>query len=342
MAHEVEQGIGRLADALRACDSVVVGAGAGLSAAAGLTYTGWRFERYFGDFARRYGFRDMYAGGFFPYETPEERWVFWSRYIWINRYAPIPGRTYERLRGLVRSREHFVITTNVDHCFQRAGFDKQRLFYTQGDYGLFQCSQPCCAETWDNREAVRAMVEAQGFTVAPDGALLLPGEAPEPETVGKAGGGVVLGKGETSASGLTILQLPEAQRPAMRVPSDLVPTCPRCGRSAAMNLRADATFAEDAGWHQAAARYNSFLQEQVGSGRRVLFLELGIGGNTPVIIKYPFWRMTMADERATYACVNLGEAGAPSQIQDRSICVDADIDEVLAALKGMLPTDGEA
>ena len=316
MTHEVEQEIGRLADALHTCDS------------------GQRFERYFGDFARRYGFRDMYSGGFFPYETPEERWAFWSRYIWINRYAPIPRRTYARLRGLVSGRERFVITTNVDHCFQRAGFDKQRLFYTQGDYGLFQCSGPCCAETWDNKGAVRAMVEAQGFTVAPDGTLLLPGEVSK--VAGKEG------EEEPPASGLTILQLPEAQRPAMRVPSDLVPTCPHCRRPAAMNLRADAMFVEDAGWHRAAARYDAFLRERASSGQRVLFLELGVGGNTPVIIKYPFWRMTMANQYATYACVNLGEAVAPQEIEGRSICIDADIHEVLVALEGMLPTDGEA
>lgn len=290
--------IGRLAKALRDCESVVVGAGAGLSTAAGLTYTGERFERYFADFATGYRFRDMYSGGFYPYATPEEHWAYWSRYIWINRYAPIPKDTYATLRKLVEGTDHFVITTNVDHCFQRVGFGKQRLFYTQGDYGLFQCSKPCCQETWDNHDAVRAMVEAQGYVIDEDGALVIP----------------------------------DGAVPAMTVPSELVPTCPRCGCPATMNLRADDTFVEDAGWHEAAARYGEFLRSRTQDGQRVLFLELGIGGNTPVIIKYPFWQMTNGNPNATYACVNLHEALAPRGIEDRSICISADIDEVLCEL----------
>lgn len=287
-----------LAQALRTSDSIVVGAGAGLSTAAGFQYTGARFDRFFGDFAQSHGFRDMYAGGFFPYATLEEHWAYWSRYVWINRYGPVPKDTYQLLHQLLEGKDAFVITTNVDHCFQRMGFSKERLFYTQGDYGLFQCSRPCCAETWDNEDVVRAMVEAQGFIVAPDGELALP----------------------------------EGMRPTMIVPSELVPTCPHCGRPASMNLRADATFVEDEGWHEASARYDAFLRSRVASGERVLFLELGVGGNTPVIIKHPFWRMTAANENATYACVNLGEAWAPEQIEDRTLLLDADIHEVLERL----------
>ncbi len=211
----------RLKAAIRDCDSVIVGAGAGLSTAAGLTYTGERFERYFGDFAAKYGFRDMYSGGFYPYPTPEEHWAYWSRYIWINRYAPIPKDTYAKLRELVGGKDHFVITTNVDHCFQRTGFDKKRLFYTQGDYGLFQCSLPCRQETWDNHDTVLAMVESQGFMVEDDGALFVP-------------------------DGVT---------PAMKIPGELVPMCPHCGRPATTNLRADSTFVEDAGWQSDTASF---------------------------------------------------------------------------------------
>ena len=268
-----------LSQALKDCDSVVVGAGAGMSTAAGLTYSGERFQRYFADFSEKCGFHDMYSGGFYPYDTLEEHWAYWSRYIWINRYAPIPKNTYGKLMRLLEGKDFFVVTTNVDHCFQREGFDKRRLFYTQGDYGLFQCSEPCCNETWDNYEAVRAMVESQGFVVEGDGSLTLP----------------------------------EGVVPATEVPSDLVPRCPRCGRPAAMNLRSDATFVEDAGWHEAQARYSEFLENRVAESRRMLFLELGVGGNTPVIIKYPFWRMTAQNPQATYACVNLGDAYAPPE-----------------------------
>lgn len=271
--------VDKLRAALAMADAVVVGAGAGLSTAAGYTYSGPRFSRLFGDFAARYGFSDMYSGGFYPYDTLEEHWAFWSRYVMCNRYEPMPGRVYQRLLDLLRNRDYFVLTTNVDHCFQRAGFDKQRLFYTQGDYGLFQCSRPCCQETWDNEDVIRAMVDQQSD---------------------------------------------------LRIPSELVPHCPHCGAPATMNLRSDGTFVEDEGWHKAAARYSEFLRRH--EGMHTLYLEIGVGGNTPGIIKYPFWQMTAANPRATYACVNLGEACAPRELEHQSILIDASADEVIAQL----------
>ena len=271
--------VDKLRAALAMADAVVVGAGAGLSTAAGYTYSGPRFSRLFGDFAARYGFSDMYSGGFYPYDTLEEHWAFWSRYVMCNRYDPIPGSVYQQLLDLLRDRDYFVLTTNVDHCFQRAGFDKQRLFYTQGDYGLFQCSRPCCQETWDNEDAIRTMVDQQSD---------------------------------------------------LRIPSELVPHCPHCGAPATMNLRSDGTFVEDEGWHKAAARYSEFLRRH--EGMHTLYLEIGVGGNTPGIIKYPFWQMTAANPRATYACVNLGEACAPRELERQSILIDASADEVIAQL----------
>ena len=271
--------IDKLRVALDASDAVVIGAGAGLSTAAGYTYSGKRFDELFGDFAARYGFADMYSGGFYPYDSLEEHWAFWSRYIMCNRYDPVPTPLYEQLLSIVRDRDYFVLTTNVDHCFQRAGFDKQRLFYTQGDYGLFQCSKPCCQETWDNEELVRHMV---------------------------------------------------ADQQDLRIPSALVPHCPHCGAPLTMNLRSDDTFVQDKGWYTAANRYQDFLRRH--SNMRVLFLELGVGGNTPVIIKYPFWQMTAKNERAMYACVNLGEAVAPAEIANRSILIDAGAERVIEAL----------
>lgn len=271
--------IDRLRAALDAADAVVIGAGAGLSTAAGYTYSGERFDELFGDFAARYGFADMYSGGFYPYDSLEEHWAFWSRYIMCNRYDPVPTPLYEQLLDIVRGRDYFVLTTNVDHCFQRAGFDKQRLFYTQGDYGLFQCSKPCCQKTWDNEELVRHMVAAQQD---------------------------------------------------LHIPSALVPHCPHCGAPLTINLRADDTFVQDKGWYAAADRYQDFLRRH--SNMRVLFLELGVGGNTPVIIKYPFWQMTAKNGNATYACVNFGEAVAPAEIANRSILIDAGAERVIEAL----------
>lgn len=265
---------------LEAADAVLIGAGAGLSTSAGFTYTGERFETYFGDFIQKYGFRDMYSGGFYPFKTLEEHWAYWSRYIYINRYLDAPRPVYKDLLALVRGKDYFVLTTNVDHCFQKAGFDKGRLFYTQGDYGLWQCMEPCHAKTYDNEETVRRMVAGQN---------------------------------------------------AMRVPTELVPHCPICGKPMTMNLRADSTFVEDEGWHRAARRYEDFLCRH--EGQRLLLLELGVGGNTPGIIKYPFWRMAYQNPNATYACVNLTDASCPREIQKQSICINSDIGALLRDLR---------
>lgn len=261
-------------------DSVFIGAGAGLSTAAGYTYSGERFEKYFSDFKKKYGFGDMYSGGFYPYKTPEEMWAFWARYVFINRYMPIPKDTYSMLFDLVKGKDYFVLTTNVDHCFQRAGFDKKRLFYTQGDYGLFQCSEPCHQKTYDNEEIIKKMYEAEKD---------------------------------------------------MKIPTELIPKCPVCGKPMAMNLRADNTFVQDEGWYEAHHRYEDFVRRH--KGMKVVYLELGVGYNTPVIIKYPFWKWTAENENATYVCINLGEADAPTEIKKRSICIDGDINTVLEDLQ---------
>ena len=271
--------IKRLKKALNECDAVVIGAGAGLSTSAGFVYTGERFDKYFSDFGKKYGFKDMYSGGFYPYQTKEEFWAYWSRYIFVNRYTDAPKPVYNELFDLVKDKDYFVITTNVDHCFQKAGFDKKRLFYTQGDYGLFQCSVPCHNKTYENEEIIRRMVKEQKD---------------------------------------------------MRIPTELIPKCPVCGEPMTMNLRSDDRFVEDEGWHEAAARYENFLRTRKG---KVLFLELGVGYNTPVIIKYPFWQMTAKDPDATYACINYGEAVTPEEIADRSICIDGDIGEAIEKLK---------
>ena len=274
--------IERLKAVLQDCDAVVIGAGSGLSTAAGFTYTGERFEKYFSDFAAKYGIQDMYSGGFYPFATPEEHWAYWSRYIWVNRYMDAPKPVYKDLLALVRDKDYFVITTNVDHCFQKAGFDKKRLFYTQGDYGLFQCSEPCCQETFDNEAVIREMMERQKD---------------------------------------------------MKIPTELLPVCPRCGKPMTMNLRSDNKFVEDEGWHRAAERYENFLRTR--EGQKILFLELGVGYNTPVIIKYPFWKMTAKNPNATYVCINQGQAVCPQEIERQAICIDADIGSALRGLSQM-------
>ena len=271
--------INRLKEEIKTADAVVIGAGAGLSTSAGLTYSGERFEKNFADFHKKYGIADMYSGGFYPYGSLEEYWAWWSRHIYVNRYDVPAGKPYTKLLELVKDKDYFVITTNVDHQFQLAGFDKKRLFYTQGDYGLWQCSKACHNKTYNNEAQVREMVSRQ--------------------------------KG-------------------MKIPTELIPKCPVCGAPMTMNLRCDDSFVQDEGWYAAAERYSDFIRRHDGSN--VLFWELGVGMNTPGIIKYPFWRMTAKNPKAVYACVNQGEAFYPHEIAEQSICIDKDISKTLSAL----------
>lgn len=269
----------RLYKVIKQSEAILIGAGAGLSASAGFVYDGVRFQKYFSDFEEKYGFHDMYSGGFYPFPTQEAYWAYWSRFIWVNRYIDAPKPVYQDLLELVREKDYFVLTTNVDHCFQKSGFDQKRLFYTQGDYGLFQCSEPCCQETWDNEGTVKDMIEWQEN---------------------------------------------------MSIPTELIPRCPRCGKPLTMNLRANDKFVQDRGWYQAAERYEDFLRcHQKG---RVLYLELGVGFNTPGIIKYSFWHRTERNPHAIYACVNLGQAFCADTIQRQAICINDDIGTVLKKL----------
>jgi NAD-dependent SIR2 family protein deacetylase len=299
MSHGIgsrDEQIARLKNELETADAIVVGAGAGLSTAAGFTYTGDRFKRYFSDFEEAFGFHDMYTGGFVVMNAePEVMWAYWARHIYFNRYLPAPKPVYSQLLQLLDGKDYFVITTNVDHQFQRAGFDKKRLFYTQGDYGLFQSVDPKVRETFDNEEWTMRAMEAQGFVRDEAG----------------------------------IFRIPENGTISMKLPTELIPTAPN-GDPVTMNLRSDDTFVEDAGWHAAAASYAAFLKAH--EGQHVLFFELGVGANTPVIIKYPFWAMTADNPNAIYACLNYNEAVCPKQIESQSICIGGDSGEVLQML----------
>lgn len=269
-----------LREKLARADAVLIGAGAGLSVSAGFTYDGERFQKNFADFEKKYGFHDMYTGGFCRFESLEEQWAYWSRFIFLNRYTDPPKLVYQDLYNLVRDMDYFVLTTNVDHCFQKAGFDKKRLFYTQGDYGLWQCSKACHQKTYDNEETVGQMVRRQEN---------------------------------------------------MAVPSELVPYCPVCGEPMTMNLRSDNLFVQDEGWYAAAGRYDDFVRRH--RDVEILYIELGVGMNTPSIIKYPFWQMTYQNPKAFYICINYGEAYAPREIAQRSVCINRDIGEVIKSIQ---------
>ena len=291
-----EEQVRKLKEKIQNAEAIVLGAGAGLSTAADLSYSGERFQKYFFDFAKKYPIRDIYSGGFFPFESTEEFWAWWSRSIYFNRYIDAPSDVYGNLKKIMEGKDYFVLTTNVDHQFQRAGFEKKRLFYTQGDYGLFQSSRPTVAKTYDNQEIVEKMLEAQGFVRDNEG----------------------------------IFQLSEDKLLKMSIPTELIPICPDDGLPMTMNLRTDESFVEDAGWKMAAKRYQDFLHSH--RGKHVLYWELGVGMNTPVIIKFPFWQYTEENPNAYYTCLNLGEAGCSREISQRSICLNADIGQVLRDL----------
>lgn len=276
----------KLKNAFLQADAIIIGAGAGLSTAAGFTYDGKRFMKYFSDFHEKYGITNMYAGGFYPFDSLEEYWAYWSRYIYINRYQEPLKPVYQKLYQLVKNKDYFVLTTNVDHCFQKAGFDKQRLFYTQGDYGLFQCSKACQPITYDNEKEILNMISKQK---------------------------------------------------EMKIPTQAIPYCPHCGALMSMNLRIDDTFVEDKGWYQAAKCYHEFLKSH--KKQHILFLELGVGNNTPGIIKYPFWNMTLKNKHALYACINVQDTYYPKEIKKQTICIQEDIYKVIKDLQTMLAKD---
>ena len=292
-----EERIELLKNEIQNADAVVIGAGAGMSTSAGFTYSGERFEKYFFDFIKEYGIRDMYTGGFYPFPNDEIRWAWWARHIYFNRYVKAPKPVYDELFSLLKDKDYFVITTNVDHQFQKAGFDKKRLFYTQGDYGLFQSVNLQIQKTYDNEEWIMKAMEAQGFVKNENG----------------------------------VFSVPESREILMRIPAELIPKCPDDGSDMTTNLRADSSFVEDEGWYTAAEKYSEFLENH--KNMHVLFLELGVGANTPVIIKYPFWYMVMENKKAVYACVNYQEAFCPNELEERSICIDGDIGEVLKEIK---------
>lgn len=272
----MQEKILQIKDALQRSECVIIGGGAGLSSAAGFSYSGERFEKYFPDFIKKYGFSDMYTAGFYPFETLEEYWAYWSRYVYVNRYMEGAGTLYKKLFKMISHKDYFVITTNVDHQFQKAGFDKNRLFYVQGDYGLFQCEEPCCMETFYNKEVILQMVKRQKD---------------------------------------------------MKIPTELIPKCPYCSRNLTMNLRCDDNFVEDEGWHYAQIRWENFLKKHQKD--KILLLELGVGFNTPGIIKYPFWEIAANNCKAVYVCINKGESFCPEEISGRSVCINADICKIV-------------
>ena len=277
--NKLTEKIEKLKQEIKNSDYILIGAGAGLSTSAGFLYDGKRFEDNFKDYIKKYGFTDMYSAGFYNFPTLEEYWAYFSLYVYINRFDIEENETYLNLYNIVKDKNYFVITTNVDGRFIDSKFDKDKIFAVQGDFALFQCSKPCRQETFYNEKYIREMIK---------------------------------------------------YKKEMKIPTELIPKCPYCGRNMSMNLRADDTFVQDKNWDEQKNRYEEFLK--MSDNSKILFLELGVGFNTPSIIKYNFWRMTLNNKKSVYASINLGECYCASDIEERSICIDYDIAEVLKKL----------
>ncbi len=270
-----EEQIKAAADAIEKADSIVIGAGAGASTAAGLTYSGKRFTDHFAEFIEKYGsmyMSDMYSAGFYPFPTQEAKWGYWSKHSMINRFEPPALPLYGQLYKIVEKKDYFVLTTNVDHQFQKAGFAEERIFATQGDYGEIQCEKGCHPKVYPAEKIFRQMDQA---------------------------------------------------RKDCLVPTYMVPRCPVCGGNMTMHLRCDNHFVEDEAWHEAADRYADFLNGL--SGKRVVLLELGVGFNTPVIIRLPFEKMAKENRNITLIRLNLDEAVVPESLGARAIGINADM-----------------
>lgn len=257
-------------------DNIVIGAGSGLSAAAGFEYGGKTFMDNFSYMYEKYGYTDMYSAGFHNFDTLEDYWAFWSIMVYLNRYKYLARPLYKKLYELVKDKNYFVITTNVDHQFQLSGFDKKRLFYMQGDYGLFQCSASCHNQTYDNKEIITEMIN---------------------NTVNN------------------------------KIPTNLIPRCPKCGKPMTMNLRCDDMFVEDKGLKEAQNRYINFIKNN--KNKKILYLEIGVGYSTPVWIKYPFMNFVYSNKDARYVVINKENEKIPYEIKKQTLVIKDDIGKVI-------------
>lgn len=281
-----EDQIDRAAKNIRNTDCVIIGAGAGASTAAGIQYGGKRFTDNFAEFIKKYGeyyMTDMYAAGFYPYPSEEAKWGYWSKHALMNCFDPPALPLYTELYDLVKNKEYFVLTTNVDHQFYKAGFDEKRIFATQGDYGKIQCQKACHSKTYDAKDLFRKMDKARRDCL---------------------------------------------------IPSELVPKCPVCGGNMAMNLRCDNYFVEDEAWHEAADRYAGFLEQH--KDKKVVLLELGVGFNTPIIIRFPFEKMVRENSSYSLIRLNMDEAVVPESFGERAIGIGGDMAKAITDIRGLV------
>ena len=298
MASVNDADLRKLISYISASKAIILGVGAGLSTSAGLNLSGERFKKYFFDFHKKYGIKDMYSGSFYPYSKKSEYWAFMSRNIYLNRFAPIPKTTYNILFEIFKDTNYFILTTNVDHIFQRVGFDKNRLYYMQGDMGLLQCKKPCHMKNYDNYNIIKEMLLDQGFTIDENGELL----------VGK--------------------------NIKTEINEKIIPKCPYCGGEMDFNLRIGNNFVQDNGWYKHQKLYTDFIDKYKNDD--ILYIELCVGYNTPSIIKYNFWNQVNNNKKAKFISINLEESDIPQNIKNRSLILTGDADEILRKIYKLL------
>lgn len=281
-----EEQIRHSAELIKDADAIIIGAGAGASTAAGIEYGGKRFTDNFAEFIKKYGghyMTDMYSAGFYPFPTEEAKWGYWSKHALIN-CIDIPALPfYKELYEIVKDKDYFVLTTNVDHQFYKAGFADERIFATQGDYSEIQCERACHQKVYNAEELFKKM---------------------------------------------------DASRKDCLIPTELVPHCPVCGGKMTMHLRCDNYFVEDEKWHESADRYADFLEQN--KDKKVVLLELGVGFNTPVIIRFPFEKLVRERDKYSLIRLNMNEAVIPESFKKRAVGIGGDMAEAVNDIKRML------
>lgn len=266
--------------AIKQADYIIIGAGSGLSTAAGLLYSGEKFEKDFREFIEKYHFDNLYSASFYEFKTQEEKWAFFAKMIKLNRYNEKPLKLYQELYEIVKNKEYFVLSTNVDGQFYNSGFDKDKIFEVQGDYSYLQCENACHNKLYNNKELVEKWLR---------------------------------------------------NTKNCKIPSDLVMKCPVCGGNMDMNLRKDANFVQDKNWYRQSEKYEDFLSRS--KGKNVVLLEIGVGFNTPGIIRFPFERMTAISEKTTLIRINKDYPNPMLEIKNKTISFDEDTNKIIEDLK---------
>lgn len=265
----------KIKDIINNADAIIIGAGSGLSTSAGINYSKKGFKEKFPELTKKYGMTDMYTSSFYDFKTEEEKWSYWAKHI-DYLYNIKATKTYKDLFSIVKNKNYFVITTNVDGQFLKAGFDKDKVFEVQGSLSKIQCAKACHNKLYDDLNLVNKMLK---------------------------------------------------EDKNCKIPSNLVPTCPVCHGKMEVNLRKDEYFIEDDYWHAHSNNYATFVHEN--KDKNLVLLELGVGFNTPSIIRFPFEQMTQEFKQATLIRINDKHINTAFDLKDKAIFIKDDCNHFL-------------